>query len=102
MSITETAAQSAAGYQTFSIGGFTFVRDEYFATITWPTGTHQIAIDVFLRALQRGVALLLRDRELRRRVRHDEPLRQRRHVRRQVQRRLPAGGGRLQRELHAR
>ncbi|HEX6657918.1 MAG TPA: hypothetical protein VF065_07540, partial [Ilumatobacter sp.] len=53
---TETAAQSAAGYETFSIGGFTFSRDEYFATITWPTGTHQIAIDVFLRALQRDVA----------------------------------------------
>ena len=56
MTITETAAQNAAGYQTFSIGGFTFSRDEYFATITWPTGTHQIAIDVFLRALQRDVA----------------------------------------------
>ena len=56
MTITETAAQSAAGYKTFSIGGFTFSRDEYFATITWPTGTHQIAIDVFLRALQRDVA----------------------------------------------
>ena len=56
MTITETAAQNAAGYKTFSIGGFTFSRDEYFATITWPTGTHQIAIDVFLRALQRDVA----------------------------------------------
>ena len=56
MTITETAAPNDAGYQTFSIGGFTFSRDEYFATITWPTGTHQIAIDVFLRALQRDVA----------------------------------------------
>ena len=56
MTTTETAAQNAAGYTTFSVGGFTFSRDEYFATITWPTGTHQIAIDVFLRALQRDVA----------------------------------------------
>jgi hypothetical protein len=59
MSTTETpttAAVNDAGYQTFHVGGFTFSRDEYFATITWPTGTHQIAIDVFLRALQRDVA----------------------------------------------
>jgi hypothetical protein len=59
MSTTETpttAAVNDAGYQTFRVGGFTFSRDEYFATITWPTGTHQIAIDVFLRALQRDVA----------------------------------------------
>ena len=41
MTITEpTAAPNAAGYQTFSLGGFTFSRDEYFAHITWPTGTH--------------------------------------------------------------
>ena len=55
MTLTETAPNDA-GYQTFSIGGFTFGRDEYFATITWPTGTHQLAIDGFLRALQRDVA----------------------------------------------
>jgi len=56
MTITEATAPNDAGYQTFSIGSFTFSRDEYFATITWPTGTHQIAIDVFLRALQRDIA----------------------------------------------
>ena len=55
MTLTETHPNDA-GYRIFSIGGFTFGRDEYFATITWPTGTHQIAIDVFLRALQRDVA----------------------------------------------
>jgi hypothetical protein len=27
------------GYNTFSIGGFTFTRDEHFANIEWPTGT---------------------------------------------------------------
>jgi hypothetical protein len=56
MTLTETAAPNDAGYTTFSIGSFTFSRDEYFATITWPTGTHQMAIDVFLRALQRDIA----------------------------------------------
>jgi hypothetical protein len=45
-----------AGYQTFTAGAFTFARDEYFATITWPTGSHQIAIDQFLRSVQRDVA----------------------------------------------
>ncbi|HEY7759362.1 MAG TPA: hydroxyquinol 1,2-dioxygenase, partial [Burkholderiales bacterium] len=25
-----------AGYKTFSLGEFTFARDEYFVTITWP------------------------------------------------------------------
>jgi len=55
MTITETAP-NRHGYRTFSIGEFTFQRDEYFVTIEWPTGTHQMAIDVFLRALQRDVA----------------------------------------------
>ena len=55
MTLAETRPNDA-GYNSFAIGGFSFARDEYFATITWPTGTHQIAIDVFLRALQRDVA----------------------------------------------
>lgn len=44
------------GYRTFRVGAFSFSRDEYFATITWPTGSHQMAIDQFLRSLQRDVA----------------------------------------------
>ncbi len=55
INVVETAPNEQ-GYKSFSIGGFTFERDEYFATITWPTGTHQMAIDVFLRATQRDVA----------------------------------------------
>ena len=47
---------NAEGYQQFSLGGFTFRRDEYFAHITWPTGSHVISVDDFLRALQRDVA----------------------------------------------
>jgi hypothetical protein len=44
------------GYKTFTIGGFTFARDEFFAHVTWPTGRHVLSIDTFLRALQRDVA----------------------------------------------
>jgi hypothetical protein len=57
--VTDTISPIApndAGYQTFTAGAFTFSRDEYFATITWPTGSHQIAIDQFLRSVQRDVA----------------------------------------------
>jgi hypothetical protein len=44
------------GYQTFSVGGFRFERDEYFAHITYPGGRHLMPIDAFLRALMRDVA----------------------------------------------
>ena len=33
------------GYRSFEAGSFTFKRDEYFARITWPTGSHVMAID---------------------------------------------------------
>ena len=55
MTMTETAP-NAQGYKTFTLGGFTFRRDEYFATVTWPTGSHQMAVDEFLRSVQRDVA----------------------------------------------
>lgn len=44
------------GYRAFSIGGFRFERDEFFAHISWPTGKHVLSADAFLRALQRDVA----------------------------------------------
>jgi Hydroquinone 1,2-dioxygenase large subunit N-terminal len=47
---------NAEGYREFTIGGFHFRRDEFFAHVTWPTGTHVMSIDAFLRALQRDVA----------------------------------------------
>jgi len=61
MSTTESAAVAAGepnehGYRTYTLGGFTFGRDEFFAHITWPTGTHVMSIDAFLRALQRDCA----------------------------------------------
>ena len=51
---------------------------------------------------RRGLELLLRHRQLRRRDRHDEPLRHRRPVRRPLQRRLPQGRARPPGELRPR
>ena len=44
------------GYRDFSLGEFTFSRDEYFAYVEWPTGKHVMSVDTFLKALQRDVA----------------------------------------------
>jgi Hydroquinone 1,2-dioxygenase large subunit N-terminal len=44
------------GYRTFTLGGFTFSRDEYFAEVKWPKGHHWLPVDAFLRALQRDIA----------------------------------------------
>jgi hypothetical protein len=44
------------GYRRFKKGKFEFSRDEYFVHIKWPTGSHTMAADTFLRALQRDVA----------------------------------------------
>jgi hypothetical protein len=44
------------GYRSFKKGKFEFRRDEYFVHIHWPSGTHTMAADVFLRALQRDIA----------------------------------------------
>jgi hypothetical protein len=45
-----------SGYKSFEAGSFGFTRDEYFAHITWPKGSHIMSIDAFLRALMRDVA----------------------------------------------
>ena len=44
------------GYRRFVLGEFTFRRDEYFVHVTWPTGSHVLSVDDFLRALQRDCA----------------------------------------------
>lgn len=59
--MTDTAAvnmtePNAEGYRTFHLGGFSFSRDEFFVHINWPTGSHTMSADIFLRALQRDVA----------------------------------------------
>ena len=47
---------NAHGYRGFMLGEFTFTRDEYFVYVHWPTGSHVMSADSFLRALQRDVA----------------------------------------------
>jgi hypothetical protein len=47
---------NAHGYRSFSLGELTFSRDEYFAYVKWPTGSHVMSVEAFLRALQRDVA----------------------------------------------
>jgi hypothetical protein len=44
------------GYQSFTVGGFRFERDEYFAHIAWPGGSHMMPVDAFLRALMRDIS----------------------------------------------
>jgi Hydroquinone 1,2-dioxygenase large subunit N-terminal len=44
------------GYKAFTLGEFQFSRDEYFVYVKWPTGSHVMSADAFLRALQRDVA----------------------------------------------
>ena len=43
------------GYRSFTFGGFTFSRDEYFVHIKWPKGSHTMEADRFLRALVRDI-----------------------------------------------
>lgn len=51
-----TPADNVNGYKAFKAGHFAFSRDEYFARIKWPGGSHVIPIDYFLRALMRDIA----------------------------------------------
>ena len=58
--IIASAPHPTTGYQSFELGRFSFSRDEYFVTISWPAReaqlSHTIPIDAFLRALVRDVA----------------------------------------------
>lgn len=53
--ITATGTDPDTGYDSFQLGSFTFKRDEYFAHIEWPKGSHIIEIDRFLRAMVRDI-----------------------------------------------
>jgi hypothetical protein len=44
------------GYREFTLGQFSFARDEYFAHVRWPQASHMIPVDALLRAIQRDVA----------------------------------------------
>ena len=52
----QTTDPNDKGYRGFRLGEFAFARDEYFAFINWPTGSHIMSVDAFLRALQRDLA----------------------------------------------
>jgi hypothetical protein len=62
MTITDAAAEVQAsepnefGYRDYTLGTFLFRRDEFFAHVSWPTGSHVMSVDSFLRSLQRDVA----------------------------------------------
>lgn len=49
-------ADNVTGYKSFKAGNFSFRRDEYFAYVETPKGTHTMSADIFLRALMRDVA----------------------------------------------
>jgi Hydroquinone 1,2-dioxygenase large subunit N-terminal len=54
---SETASgANEFGYRSFALGGFTFERDEYFAHVRWPGGSHTMPVDGFLRALMRDIS----------------------------------------------
>ena len=59
--VIASPADATLGYQSFTLGGFSFRRDEYFAHIQWTTRdgrplSHSADINNFLRALMRDVA----------------------------------------------
>jgi hypothetical protein len=54
--MAEKQATNDYGYRSFAVGGFKFERDEYFAHIAWPGGTHTMPVDAFLRALMRDIS----------------------------------------------
>lgn len=53
--VERLGTDDATGYTTFRLGSFTFRRDEYFAHVTWPKGSHIIEVDRFLRAMVRDI-----------------------------------------------
>ena len=55
-----SAPHPTTGYTSFELGRFSFSRDEYFVTVSWPARetqlSHTMPVDAFLRALVRDVA----------------------------------------------
>ncbi|MFC3101742.1 hydroxyquinol 1,2-dioxygenase [Altererythrobacter lauratis] len=53
--VERLSTDPATGYTAFRLGSFTFRRDEYFAHVSWPKGSHIIEVDRFLRAMVRDI-----------------------------------------------
>jgi hypothetical protein len=58
--VVQCSVPNDAGYRSFTLGAFTFSRDEHFAHIQWTARgkplSHTVSADAFLRALMRDVA----------------------------------------------
>lgn len=54
--ISTIGPDNYTGYSAYRAGQFEFSRDEYFVHIKWPTGSHMLAIDHFLRSSIRLIA----------------------------------------------
>jgi hypothetical protein len=60
--VAASAPHATNGYREFTLGSFTFARDEYFVYVRWPAPasgnrtTHVMSADAFLRAMMRDVA----------------------------------------------
>jgi hypothetical protein len=59
-SVKASPPSDRTGYRSFSLGGFNFTRDEYFARLSWQAKgkqlSHTMSADAFLRAMMRDVA----------------------------------------------
>jgi hypothetical protein len=56
LAISTIGPDNYTGYSAYRAGEFEFSRDEYFVHIKWPTGSHMLAIDHFLRSSIRLIA----------------------------------------------
>ncbi len=58
--LSASVPHPTTGYKSFQLGRFSFSRDEYFVTLSWPVReiqlSHTMPVDAFLRALVRDVA----------------------------------------------
>ena len=58
--VQASAPHPQTGYKSFELGAFSFSRDEYFVTISWPAReaklSHIMPVDAFLKALMRDVS----------------------------------------------
>lgn len=58
--VQASAPHPQTGYKSFELGRFSFSRDEYFVTISWPAReaklSHTMPVDAFLKALMRDVS----------------------------------------------
>ena len=58
--IRASAPHPHTGYKSFELGAFSFSRDEYFVTVSWPAReaklSHTMPVDAFLKALMRDVS----------------------------------------------